>query len=100
MQRKLKRMIALAVIVAVFGVGIAKPRTARASTTDDVIIGVAGFAVYIGIIVILTKFVFNQDDKNTATIEDPLATYEQNDGSVKTMQRCRQQGAEVTLACW
>ncbi|MBI3786377.1 MAG: hypothetical protein HY270_23565 [Deltaproteobacteria bacterium] len=100
MQRKLKRLVALLVIVTVFGVGIAKPRPVRADTTRDIIIGLVGFAAYIGIIVIVTKFVFKQDDSEAATVEDPLATYERNGGDVRVLQKCHQESGGLTLACW
>lgn len=97
---KHKRLVAIVALAGVLGLGLAEPRPAHASTTTNVTIGVMGFAAYLAIVFVATKLVFKYDNSTVSTIEDPLITYEQRDGRVQPLQKCRQQGGNVTLACW
>lgn len=97
---KVKRLVAILVIFAMLGTGALKPKPARADIVESVVIAAGALAAYIVIVIVATKIAFGHDETAAATIEDPTLTYQRPDGNVHFTERCRQDGGNVTLACW
>jgi hypothetical protein len=98
---RLRRTVILICILGVLGLGVgtARPRAARADTQTDIIIGVVGFAAWVGMILLATKLIYGAQPASTS-LEDPLRTYEEADDEVRFVTHCRQEGGNVTVACW
>ncbi len=96
---KFRKFIAIGVIVGLFGVSVARPRVVYADTGKAVVLGVAGFVAYVFFLFGLTKLVYGSAPSTTAA-QDPLQQYDDEGKSVRFVESCRQEGANVTMACW
>ena len=98
---KLKRIIVVAAILSLLGVGICTPAPAHADTTDNFIYAGIAVAVYVGLVFTATKLIYGETDHGLPSVQiDGDLPSEDEPATVRFGQRCAQQGGNLTLVCW
>jgi hypothetical protein len=95
--QRVRRTVALTVVLTMLCMGIMRPRPARAVSTAILVIGsIAAYAAFVTVGTILMR-------RNSAAsweLMDQPPRDDQHESSVRFAPRCRQNSPNLNLVCW
>jgi len=96
-----KRVVVMIIVLALLTTGTLRPRPAQASTSETVILIVAGIAGYAAFVILGAYWIYGKAFPSPSVEDmDERMPGEPPSPTVHFAQHCKQSSANVTVVCW